>query len=297
MKTVLIVDGICPRGLPMIRYLASTGEYHVLVFTKTTTCAGARAASSLPSVTLLLNRSSTGYDLSTFATAARRCPSILVCSSPANSEGKEGVQWGARLVQSASSAGVKHLVFLTMDLERRQCSTDGMRCRHCAKVGDCILKMATDFLHSQNKAPMAWTIIRSPPSGAVSCQSSSLEAERCLTATQLRNLAYYVNWVFANPDHSTGLDFAVPTAEPSGVGISTDGKRRDPRTESSTPPVGPSHKSGNFRPNTASYMDAGRARAIRQWAARSSTATKKDSDSGESIMEEEDDEVSGSESE
>lgn len=127
MKTVLVVDGICPRGLAIIRYLSSTGEYHILVFTKSTTCPGATAASSLPSVTLLLNRASSGYDLTTFAAAAQRCPSVLICSSPANTDGREGVQWGARLVQSAASAGAKHVVFLSMERERKQFSTDSRR--------------------------------------------------------------------------------------------------------------------------------------------------------------------------
>lgn len=124
MKTVLIVDGICPRGLAVIRYLSWTGEYHILVFSKSTTCPGAAAASSLPGVTLLLNRASSGYDLTTFVAAAQRCPSVLICSSPANTEGREGVQWGARLMQSAASAGAKHVVFLSMERERKQFSTD-----------------------------------------------------------------------------------------------------------------------------------------------------------------------------
>lgn len=130
MKTILIVDGICPRGLAMVRYLSSTGEYHILIFTTDTTCAGAKAASALPSVTLLLNRATSGYDLQTFLAAAQRCPSVLICSNSTNSEGKEGVQWGARLVQTAASASVNHLVFLTMDQERKQYSTDSKRLRY-----------------------------------------------------------------------------------------------------------------------------------------------------------------------
>lgn len=134
MKTVLVVDGVCPRGLAVIRYLSSTGEYHILVFTKDTTSAVAKAVSSVPSVTLLLNRADTGYDLQTFTAAAQRCPSILICSTAANSEGREGVQWGARLVQAAASAGAKHVVYLSMERERKHYSTDSTlllvaRCR------------------------------------------------------------------------------------------------------------------------------------------------------------------------
>ena len=127
MRTILIVDGICPRGMAVIRYLSSTGNYHILIFTKSTTCAGATTASSLPGVTLLLNRASSGFDLPTFVAAAQRCPSILICSSIANSEGREGVQWGARLVQAAASAGAKHVIFLSMERERKQYSTDSKR--------------------------------------------------------------------------------------------------------------------------------------------------------------------------
>lgn len=124
MRTILIVDGICTRGLAIIRYLSSTGEYHILVFSRNTTCSGATAASALPNVTLLLNRCGSGYDLSTFIAATQRCPSVLICSNAGNSESREGVQWGARLVQSAASAGAKHLVYLTAERERKQCSTD-----------------------------------------------------------------------------------------------------------------------------------------------------------------------------
>lgn len=124
MRTILVVDDICPRGIAIIRYLSSTGEYHVLVFTRSTTCPGAAAVNTLPNVTLLLNRATTGYDLQTFAAAVQRCPNVLLCSSASNSEGKEGVQWGARLVQTAVTAGAKHLVFVTMERTRKQCSTD-----------------------------------------------------------------------------------------------------------------------------------------------------------------------------
>lgn len=141
MRTILIVDGICHRGLGIIRYLYFTGDYHILVFTRSTTCAGATAASSLPNVTLLLNRCSSGYDLSTFIAATQRCPSILICSSDSNSDSREGVQWGARLVQSAGSAGARHIVFLTMERERKQCSTDSKSpcTRSISKGGPCSL--------------------------------------------------------------------------------------------------------------------------------------------------------------
>lgn len=150
---------------------------------------------------------------------------------------------------------------------------------------------------------MAWTIIRSPANEGSSSQSSNTESERSLTATQFRNLAYYVGWVFANPDRSTGLDFNLPTAEPSGIATSSDPKRRDLRPETSTT-AGPSYQSASqirevhqsTGANATGYMDAGRARAIQQWAAKSSTATKEESDDSGEDDEDEDDDDSGFES-
>lgn len=290
----------------MIRYLSSTGEYHILVFSKTTTCAAAKAVSSLPSVTLLLNRASVGYDLPTFVAAAQRCPSVLICSSPSNSEGKEGVQWGARLVQSAASAGAKHLVFLAMDRERQQYSTDSKHIHgpSLSSVRQRPLTPMIDFIHTQSKAPMAWTIIRSP---ANSMSSSPTDSERSLTAAQFRNLAYYVNWVFANPDRSTGLDFVLPVAEPSGVSSfspSDATRRRDSRVEG---PAGQSsqNQAAAARPSPsrtgssgAQHMSAGQAKAVQQWVAKTSPESKEDRGESDQDEEEDDeDDESGSESE
>jgi len=124
MKTILIVDGICPRGIAIMRHLSATGDYHILVFTKCTTCPEAVAVNTLPGVTLLLNRATTGYDLQTFAAGAQRCPNVLICSGGFDPVGKEGVQWGAQLVQTAINADVKHLVFATTSRDRIQCILD-----------------------------------------------------------------------------------------------------------------------------------------------------------------------------
>lgn len=145
---------------------------------------------------------------------------------------------------------------------------------------------------------MSWTIIRSPPTDGSSSQPSSPGSERSLTPGQLRNLAYYVTWVFSNPDRSTGLDFNLPTAEPSGVGSSTDPIRRDSRCEATPPSSSASAISSASRTGSSggAYLDAGRATAIQQWVAKTSPeSVKEDEDTDEEDDDEEDD-SSGSES-
>lgn len=147
-------------------------------------------------------------------------------------------------------------------------------------------------MHSQSKSPTVWTIIRSPTNDSSSSQSSSVNNdERSLTPTQFRNLAYYVNWVFANPDRSTGLDFVLPAGEPSGVGTS---ERRNSRVESagsaSTARPAPS------RTGSGRYMDSGRANAIQQWVAKTNPDRKEQSDGSEDEEEDSSDGESGSES-
>lgn len=142
---------------------------------------------------------------------------------------------------------------------------------------------------------MAWTIIRSPTdSGSSSCSQpvNSATAERSLTPTQFRNLTYYVNWVFANPDRSTGLDFVLPIAEPSGVNSASaaEAKRRDSRMEGSSS----QQASASGSKVGAPQMDAGRAKAIQQWVARTSPQSKEQKEEGEE--EEDDEDESGSES-
>ena len=172
-----------------------------------------------------------------------------------------------------------------------------------------LLTSTADFMHSQGTSPLAWTIIRSPTTTDRSSSSSSQSSgdERSLSTAQLRNLAYYVTRVFANADRSTGLDFVLPAAEPSGV--STETKRRDSRMEnaaaagSSTEKThSASHqaskKSGSSRPSTScttssggsAYMDPGRAKQIQQWVAKTSPERREKSDESEKEGEDDEDE-------
>ena len=332
MKTILIVDGICPRGIAIMRHLSATGEYHILVFTKCTTCPEAVAVNTLPSVTLLLNRATTGYDLQTFAAGAQRCPNVLICSSVSNAVGKEGVQWGAQLVQTAINADVKHLVFATTSRDRIQCSLDSKsKSIRESLAGPRVLTLfPIDYLHSFRDSNMAWTIMRTPiPSDA------KVTDERALSASQLQTLAQYVSMAFSQTSCAAGKDFVITDAQ-SPAKDSCEAKRRGSRVESGAS-TGTNDHIGGIKPHpdlkggtrgrqapsksstgtdrktansgtsrktsppqnvtSSQYLDSNRARAIQQWVTSTSSKARGKKPVVESSSGEEDDESSsGSES-
>lgn len=170
---------------------------------------------------------------------------------------------------------------------------------------------------------MAWTVLRCSFPDA---STSGSEKESSISTQRLRNLAYYVTWTFSHPERSSGLDFAIPTTtetnSANSTGTGEGSKRRDSRLESAASPtrtqfrvegIAPYPASQHSRgssstarpgasrtaPNAAqaTYLDSGRARAIRQWVVKTSPAPQTSvQDDEDEAGDEESEGESGSES-
>lgn len=227
IKTGLII-GVGRQSEALVRLLAPTQDYHLLVFTRSDTSKMSLQLKQLPNVEIVVNPAKHGYDPDAFLAAAERSQFVFV-----NTDGFElGEQaetfWGIRLFELSRKANVQHLIYSGLDYASRDSGFDPS-----LYVGHYEGKARVQqFMHSQSKSPMAWTIIRSGPyiENLWQLFAPTIEADGtyafqlplgkgAIPFIDLDDLAGYVYWVLRNPDKSNGLDLGVATVHASGPNI------------------------------------------------------------------------------
>ena len=115
MNTILIVGAAGAQGSAVVRFLSSTGQYHILALTRNTTSSQAQALASLPNVKLTSNSAASGYDTEAFLRAASTCDYVFVNTDGFVLGEQAETFWGIRLFELAVRAGVRHLIYSGLD--------------------------------------------------------------------------------------------------------------------------------------------------------------------------------------
>lgn len=225
-KTGLIVGS--GRQSEAVINLLSAKQYHLLVFTRSKTSTTSLRLAALPNVEIVVNPARQGYDVDAFLAAASRSHFVFVNTDGFELGEQAETYWGIRLFELSRKANVKHLIYSGLDYASRDSGFDPS-----LYVGHYEGKARVQqFMQSQPKSPMAWTIIRSGPYienlwqlMAPTINASGTYVFRlplgngAIPFIYLNDLAGYVHWALSNPEQSNGLDLGVATVHASGPDI------------------------------------------------------------------------------
>ena len=114
MKTGVIVGGTGAQGAAVVRYLSSTGAYHLNVLTRNVNSPHAQELAHLANVTLIQSTPS-GYDEKSFLQAATNADFAFVNTDGFSVGSVAETYWGIRFYELARRAGVKHYVYSSLD--------------------------------------------------------------------------------------------------------------------------------------------------------------------------------------
>jgi nucleoside-diphosphate-sugar epimerase len=234
MKTILVV-GSGRQSEALIRFLSSTGSYHILVLTRNTSSEGALDLAKLPEVELVASGAQTGYDIEVFFETAKRADSVFVNVDGFAVGEAADTFWGIRLIETSIRAGVKHVIYSGLESIGSMTNYDPHfyvgHYQGKARVQQWMHGLPSDL-------KTKWTIIRTGP---YIDQLDSILAATLNNATDpptiefrlplgpspgggipfihLPDVARYVHWALENPSESASLDFGVSTVHASGEDI------------------------------------------------------------------------------
>ncbi|KAH8738378.1 hypothetical protein BGZ61DRAFT_337029 [Ilyonectria robusta] len=227
LKTGLIV-GSGRQSEALVNLLSSTNEYHLLVFTRSKTSTTSLRLAALANVEIVVNSAGHGYDLDALLAAASRSDFVFVNTDGFELGEQAETYWGIRLFELSRKANVKHLIYSGLDYASRDSGFDPS-----LYVGHYEGKARVQqFIHSQPKSPMAWTIIRSGPyiENLWQLMAPTINASGtyvfklplgngAIPFIYLNDLAGYTHWALSNLEQSNGLDLGVATVHASGADI------------------------------------------------------------------------------
>lgn len=124
MKTIVVIGGTGAQGGAVVKYLSSTGQFKLLVLTRSTTSAAAQEIAHLPNVELIESHASFGYDADAFFKAAQRSDYAFINTDGFALGEQAETYWGIRLFELSARAGVKHLIWSGLDYNGRKSGYD-----------------------------------------------------------------------------------------------------------------------------------------------------------------------------
>ncbi|KAF2160639.1 hypothetical protein M409DRAFT_37678 [Zasmidium cellare ATCC 36951] len=114
-KKILVVGGTGAQGAAVVRVLASTGDFGIILFTRSTDSSQCQELLKLPNVEAAINPAPQGYDLGAFEAAARRSYGVFL-NTDGFALGEEAeTYWGIRLYETAVKARVQQVVYSGLD--------------------------------------------------------------------------------------------------------------------------------------------------------------------------------------
>lgn len=123
VKTGLIV-GSGRQNEALINLLSRTGEYHLLVFTRSATSSTSVRLAALPNVEIVINSAGHGYDVDAFLAAASRSQFVCVNTDGFELGEQTETYWGIRLFELSRKANVQHLIYSGLDYASRDSGFD-----------------------------------------------------------------------------------------------------------------------------------------------------------------------------
>lgn len=220
LPTIFVIGGTGAQGLPVIRGLVSDGKYHCRVLTRDTSSHRAKALAALPNVSFL---NGTFANEATLRAGFAGCHGAFVNIDGFNAGEKTEMYWAIRSYELALETGVRFFVYGNLDYgykksgyrpEFRTGHYDGK-----GRVGEWILQQNKD-----NSSRMKAALFTSGPyiEMAVTARTPMTPTiedgivtwrvplgKGAVPHVALDDCAFYVRWLFDNPERANGFDLEV----------------------------------------------------------------------------------------
>jgi uncharacterized protein YbjT (DUF2867 family) len=246
MKSILVIGGTGAQGGAVVRHLASTGHYHMVVLTRDTESSHSKDLISHGNIELVTNRVKFGYDLDAFEANAAKCEGVLINTDGFALGEQAETYWGMRLFEAAVKAGVKHIVYSGLDNAWRDSGYDpSLYVGHYQGKARVIGKLLRahwrtssrtdhdiDFIHAQPPSKSSWTVVTSGPYMEMLSDTLNPRLDDsgkyafnlplgagAVPFIHLDDFARYIDWIFTHPQDSASKDIGVGTAHVTGDDI------------------------------------------------------------------------------
>src|SRR3569833_141542 len=124
MQTLLIVGASGAQGTAVVKYLSSTGKYHILAMVRDMRSGRSKHLESLPEVELVANNTAHAFDADAYVSAAKRSDLVFVNTDGFSLGEQAETYWGIRFFELAVGAGVKHFVWSGLDYNFKKSGYD-----------------------------------------------------------------------------------------------------------------------------------------------------------------------------
>lgn len=124
MVTTGLIIGVGRQSEALVRLLAPTQDYHLLVFTRSETSKISLQLKQLPNVEIVVNPAKHGYDPDSFFAAAKRSQFVFVNTDGFELGEQAETYWGIRLFELSRKANVQHLIYSGLDYASRDSGFD-----------------------------------------------------------------------------------------------------------------------------------------------------------------------------
>jgi hypothetical protein len=217
---IFVVGATGAQGIPVVRGLVGDGRYSVLALTRDATSARARALAGLGNVEFL---EGTFADEAILRQGMRACDGVFLNIDGFNTGEKTETYWAIRSYEIALEAGVKFFVYGNLDYTLKKAGYRSMfRTGHYdgkGRIGEWILSQ-----NRQNGSRMGAALFTTGPYMEMAFSAQTPMTPRmedgvltwrvplgmgAVVHVALEDCAYYVRWLFDNPERANGMDLEV----------------------------------------------------------------------------------------
>ena len=124
MKTILVVGGTGAQGGAVVRYLCSTGVYHILLFTRDIDSSHSASLIKLGNVEGVRNQADHGYNIAAYEQALHQVDGVFINTDGFALGEQAETFWGMRLFETAVKAGVPHIIYSGLENSWRESGYD-----------------------------------------------------------------------------------------------------------------------------------------------------------------------------
>ncbi|BCR87869.1 uncharacterized protein ACHE_40433S [Aspergillus chevalieri] len=219
LKKIAVIGGTGAQGMPVVKALAESGKYRLIVLTRSVESSRAKVLAALPNVTLLQGAQDNQQDLHRLFRG--------VYGAWVNTDGftlgeKDELFYGFRAYEIARSERVQHYVWANIEYAMDAANFDEKH--HCGhmeskgRVGKFILAQGQEDMKSTlfSTGPYMdmlmdgmFVPIKQPDGSFMWANPAPSDVRIPLIA--LCDIGVYNLWIFDNPSESAGIDLQVVT--------------------------------------------------------------------------------------
>jgi len=220
VSRIFVIGATGAQGLPVVRGLVSDGKYSVLALSRDANSARAKSLVNLGNVSIL---EGSFADEANLREGFRACDGAFINIDGFNTGEKAETYWAIRSYEIALEEGIKFFVYGNLDYTLKKAGYDSrFRTGHYdgkGRIGEWVLSQ-----NQANKDRMGAALFTSGPYMEMAFSSKTPMTptvedgivtwrvplgDGAVVHVALEDCAYYVRWLFDNPERANGMDLEV----------------------------------------------------------------------------------------